>query len=143
MYKRQGHASSHELTRATVDGTPPRTKSLLTSRDGLETWGPDVQTQAMVMFLVAALLVHQAAALGAPTDTNRLDIDFEAMDRLDAEGKLDVIGGVRKFMNHPCARGVPPRGASWKPRLRLALVPRRVPAGLAADASPDATWDAA
>ena len=49
--------------------------------------------------------------IGAPTDADRLDLDYEAMDRLDAEGKLDVIGRVLKFMD-PCARGVPPRRAS-------------------------------
>jgi hypothetical protein len=55
----------------------------------------------MKMFALAlfALVAQQAAAIGAPTDADRLDLDFEAMDRLDAEGKLDVIGRVIKFMD--------------------------------------------
>lgn len=72
------------------------------------------------MKLILALsLLSGAAAIGAPTDTARLDI--EAMDRLDAEGKLDVVGRVLKFMD-------PTRSADPKEvlkRIGVAQTPER------------------
>lgn len=72
------------------------------------------------MKLILALsLFSGAAAIGAPTDTARLDI--EAMDRLDAEGKLDVVGRVLKFMD-------PTRSADPKEvlkRIGVAQTPER------------------